>query len=204
MLYATTTTAAAGSNASATGAVLFINPEDCEKYLRETADGITMPLANGRKHTVRTRRGSQTEVVPGIVREEVERGVTRVVHVDGVGASVSKEAVFAMARKQGRGLVSVSAEKGPAGVSLVFLYLLLLLLLKREISLQDTVLTYTYLGPPRHLPVRRNPRGAFVRIFTSRSEGFRGGTHWLRARPVSDHASPSPSPSPSLYSTPLP
>ena len=78
-----------------TAMVTFLNPDDCQKFYRETANGLVWGKDdNGGEKIAWVELAREVDIIPGKLREMVDNGATRCVRASGRSLDPKIEDVF--------------------------------------------------------------------------------------------------------------
>ena len=102
-----------GSSAS----VVFMHAEHCVKYYDATSNGLVYKKTDGKEEVCFVQLAKDVDVVGGLLRGYIEKGVTRCVRAIGVDADWGMPALYKMAGRKGRKVEHIIDGVNAAGVS---------------------------------------------------------------------------------------
>jgi len=87
--------------------VIFIDADDCQKYLDATANGIEYDLPSARGEVAFVDPGRDVDVVGGRLRDMLQNGVTRCVQAIGVDKNLSSIEIAAFPKSKALGIEGI-------------------------------------------------------------------------------------------------
>ena len=97
--------------------VVFQHAEHCLKYYDATSNGLVYKEADGKEQVCFVELGKDVDVVGGLMRGYIEKGITRCVRAVGVDEDWGMPALFKMAGRKGRKVEHIVDGVNAAGVS---------------------------------------------------------------------------------------
>lgn len=105
---------------SRSAAIVFVDADDTKKYYDATANGLVYKTEGNKEHFVLVELAKDVDVVSGLLREMMEKSVTRCVKAIGVEEDWGMPALWKMAERKGRKVENIVDGVNAGGVSLSF------------------------------------------------------------------------------------
>lgn len=103
--------------ASSSASVVFVDADDTKKYYDATANGLVYKNEGDKEHFVLVELAKDVDVVGGLLREMIEKSVTRCVKAIGVEEDWGMPALWKMAERKGRKVENIVEGVNAGGVS---------------------------------------------------------------------------------------
>ena len=97
--------------------VVFVNADDTKKYYDATANGLVYKKEGDKEHFVLVELAKDVDVVGGLLREMIDKLVTRCVKAIGVEEDWGMPALWKMAERKGRKVENIVEGINAGGVS---------------------------------------------------------------------------------------
>lgn len=102
---------------SSSASVVFQHAEHCIKYYDATSNGLVYDGSDGKEQVCFVELAKDVDVVGGLLRGYIEKGVTRCVRAIGVDEDWGMPALYKMAGRKGRKVEHIINGVNAAGVS---------------------------------------------------------------------------------------